>query len=249
MDNYIQNPKRYDAHAHVFHVSDGSAEGARYVPNYDATLDEWLAILDANSLCGGTLVQPSFLGNDNSRLLKSISDARSRGYCVNGSAVVSPEIGLDELEQLASKNIVTLRLNLIERPLPEFTTGPWLSFFEKVSSTKLAIEVHLEAKRSLPVIKTIQKYNLKVVLDHYGLVESVTQLEQLLNNIDTKKLAIKRSAPYRLPLESLSDRQQLAAELNAFLLQRFPSSQVPSGSDWPHTRFEHHFSNDDVKNT
>lgn len=233
------NRSKLDAHAHVFYHSDESIPDARYVPKYDATLDNWLAMLDANQLEGGTLVQPSFLGTNNQRLLKSISEARNRGYNVDGAAVVAPTIEQADLEALIEQKIVALRLNMVERPLHDFTSDCWVRFFNLVQSTNLQIEIHLEANRMLPVLETLQQYEINLVLDHYALVESVEKLEHLLSNVDTKKISIKRSAPYRLPMKSILDRNQLASDLDKFLLQYFPSDKTPVGTDWPHTRFEH----------
>ncbi len=233
------NQRKLDAHAHVFYRSDKSIPDARYVPNYDATLDNWLAMLDANALEGGTLVQPSFLGTDNERLLKSINEARNRGYDVDGAAVVAPTIEQEDLEALIEQKIVALRLNMVERPLMDFKSDCWARFFELVQSTNLSIEIHLEANRMLTVLETLQQYEIDLVLDHYALVESVEKLEHLLSNVDTNKISIKRSAPYRLPIESVLDRNQIASCLDKFLLQYFPLDKTPVGTDWPHTRFEH----------
>ena len=49
--------------------------GRRYTPDYDASLDDYAALLVENHLGGGLLVQPSFLGSDNSFLLESLSRA------------------------------------------------------------------------------------------------------------------------------------------------------------------------------
>lgn len=53
------------------------AGARRYAPSYDATLPAYLAQLDAHGLSHGVLIQPSFLGVDNSYLLAALRQARS----------------------------------------------------------------------------------------------------------------------------------------------------------------------------
>src|SRR3546814_17001564 len=57
-----------DSHAHVFVPGLSVIAERRYTPDYAAPLDDYLALLDAQGLAHGVLVQPSFLGTDNSHL-------------------------------------------------------------------------------------------------------------------------------------------------------------------------------------
>lgn len=53
-------------HAHVFARDLPLTSDRRYAPAYDATIDDYLGMLDRNGMSHGVLVQPSFLGTDNS---------------------------------------------------------------------------------------------------------------------------------------------------------------------------------------
>ena len=55
-----------DSHAHVFERGFPLASRRRHAPEYDALLDDYLALLDTRDISHGVLVQPSFLGTDNS---------------------------------------------------------------------------------------------------------------------------------------------------------------------------------------
>ncbi|MEM5300204.1 hypothetical protein VSR82_39225 [Burkholderia sp. JPY481] len=48
------------------------------MPDYDATLDAYLAQLDTHGVSHGVLVQPSFLGTDCSYMLDAPRPARRR---------------------------------------------------------------------------------------------------------------------------------------------------------------------------
>jgi hypothetical protein len=67
-----------DTHAHVFERGLPLANARRYAPGYDAPLSAYLAQLDAHGLSNGVLIQPSFLGTDNSYLLAWPSSTRPR---------------------------------------------------------------------------------------------------------------------------------------------------------------------------
>ncbi len=82
-----------DTHAHVFHRGLKLAPGRRYAPDYDAPLALYLEQLDRSGMTNGVLVQPSFLGTDNSYLVECLTQANGR---LRGIAVVDPSVSADE---------------------------------------------------------------------------------------------------------------------------------------------------------
>jgi len=65
-----------DTHAHAFRPGLPLATDARYAPNHDATVSQSVAQLDASGVAAGVLMQPSFLGSDNTYLLAAWTEAR-----------------------------------------------------------------------------------------------------------------------------------------------------------------------------
>lgn len=98
-----------DTHAHIFRRGLKLAEVRRYVPDYDATPDDYLRQLKLNGISHGVLVQPSFLGTDNSFLLEAL---QRQPECLRGIAVVQPNIARSALVDLDREGIVGIRLNL-----------------------------------------------------------------------------------------------------------------------------------------
>jgi hypothetical protein len=72
------HPANVDTHAHVFRRGLALARGRRYAPDDDATLADYLGMLDRNGIARGVLVQPSFLGTDNGCLLAALAQAPAR---------------------------------------------------------------------------------------------------------------------------------------------------------------------------
>ncbi|MFX5494428.1 amidohydrolase family protein, partial [Acinetobacter baumannii] len=78
----------------------------RYTPAYDVTVEEYLARLDAHGMSHGVLVQPSFLGSDNSYLLQAIARAPQR---LRGIAMVDADIEDAQLQALQQGGVVGVR--------------------------------------------------------------------------------------------------------------------------------------------
>src|SRR5689334_232395 len=87
-----------DSHAHVFSRGLKLAATRRYAPDYDATLAEYLNHLGAHGLSHGVLVQPSFLGTDNSYLLAALRQVPER---LRGVVVLEPGVSRALLNDMA----------------------------------------------------------------------------------------------------------------------------------------------------
>ena len=94
------------------------------------------------------LVQPSFLGTDNSHLVAALRAAAGR---LRGVAVVSPDIAAADLLALAEAGVAGIRLNLIGLPLPALDQPAWQELLAHVNTLGWHVEVHLQASR-LPAI-------------------------------------------------------------------------------------------------
>jgi predicted TIM-barrel fold metal-dependent hydrolase len=131
-----------DTHSHVFHRGLQLTDSRRYAPAYDAPLDLYLQQLDENGVTHGVLVQPSFLGTDNSYLVQCLLAARGR---LRGIAVVDPNVTSDDLNRLNDSGVVGLRLNLIGKPLPDLTSPAWSGLLERAAKLQWRIELQRAA--------------------------------------------------------------------------------------------------------
>src|SRR5476649_2515612 len=111
-----------DAHAHVFVRGLPLAQQRRHAPDYDATLDAYAGHLLANGVSHAVLVQPSFLGTDNSFFIDVI---RRYPLRLRGVAVVDCSFSDAELASLDRAGVVGMRLNLIGLPIPDLRAPSW----------------------------------------------------------------------------------------------------------------------------
>ncbi|CDF92167.1 MULTISPECIES: amidohydrolase [unclassified Pseudomonas] len=228
-----------DSHAHVFSRELALAAERRYTPDYDATLGQYLHHLQAHGLSHGVLVQPSFLGTDNSYLLAALQQAPQQ---LRGVVVLEPGISRAVMEGMARLGVVGVRLNLMGKDLPDFRDAAWRDFFGHL----VALDWHVELHRNLAdlpgLIRQLMPFGIRLVIDHFGRADSRLGIEQtgfteLLELGLSGQLWMKVSGIYRLAGTDHENLEFARASL-ALLAQSFGPRRLVWGSDWPHTQHE-----------
>ena len=156
-------PSSIDTHFHVFDAGQG-VPGARYVPAYGASLPMWQTACRVLGIGRGVLVQPSFLGTDNRRLVQELS---SNPMILRGVAVVGPGVSKAELQQLHAFGVRGIRLNLAGQ---SHDPGGWPAahpLWETMASLNWHIELHTDTG-ALPGVLAWLPAGMTVVLDHMG---------------------------------------------------------------------------------
>lgn len=227
-----------DTHAHIFKRGLKLADVRRYAPDYDATIEDYLKVLDANGLSHGVLVQPSFLGTDNSFLVDGLAAARGR---VRGIAVVPPSISRGELDELNRAGVVGIRLNLVGLPIPAFDAEPWPQLLKHVADLNWQVEVHREARDLEGIVGPLLKAGVDVVVDHFGRPDAKLGIDDpsfryLLTTGTERRTWVKISAAYRNGNEGAGEATALKAY--PMLRDSLGVERLLWGSDWPHTQFE-----------
>lgn len=225
-----------DTHAHIFRQDLPMAPGRRYSPDYDALIEHYLAHLDRHGLSHGVLIQPSFLGTDNSYMVQALRRYPQRLRAV---AVVEASIGEQQLDELAEAGVVGIRLNLIGKSLADYAGPEWTALFKRLASRGWQVEIQRGFDDLALIVPAILACGVDVVVDHFGLPEagidpSNDSHRTFLHLLAEPKLWLKLSAGYRSQSD-LAKSQGLLAQVReaAGGLQRFLW-----GSDWPNTQFE-----------
>jgi len=225
-----------DTHAHVFHRGLKLAPGRRYAPDYDAPLALYLEQLDRNGMSNGVLVQPSFLGTDNSYLVECLKTAGGR---LRGIAVVEPAVTADELGALDRAGVTGIRLNLVGQPLPDLAAGEWKALLGTVKSMGWQVEVQRNASDLALLAPRLLDHGVTVVLDHYALPDPKLGVgdpgfQSVLKLGPTRNVWVKISAPYR----NGAAGESFARAAYPLLREAYGLDRLLWGSDWPHTQFE-----------
>jgi predicted TIM-barrel fold metal-dependent hydrolase len=227
-----------DCHAHVFRRGLKLADVRRYAPDYDATVADYLRVLDESGTARGVLVQPSFLGTDNSFMLESLAAAPQR---LRGIAVVEPTATKEELADLDRRGIVGIRLNLVGLAVPRFDEAPWPALLKAVADLGWQVEVHREAKDLEPILAPLLRAGVTVVVDHFGRPDAKLGVDDpgfryLLTTGAQRRTFVKISAAYRNGRDGAGEATALKAY--PMLRDALGADRLVWGSDWPHTQFE-----------
>jgi predicted TIM-barrel fold metal-dependent hydrolase len=219
-----------DTHFHVFHAG-LALDGARYVPQYTAALQDWLVLAQSVGVTRGVWVQPSFLGTDNSLMVSALEQHPN---LLRGVAVVAPDIHSDELKALHASGVRGIRLNLagVDHDIPEWTRA------ERVWHTLHQLGWHLEVhtdQGALPKVLVQLPSDMPLVVDHMAKPSeastsdaTVQALTQRAQQVPTH---IKLSGAYRLGDVN-------AASLSHIWLHELGPQALLWGSDWPCTNHE-----------
>ena len=108
MQNNMSTQISVDSHFHVFEAGQAVPE-ARYSPSYAAPLSNWQSAASEVGVTHGVLVQTSFMGTDNSYLLKHL---QQNPDTLRGVAVVALDAGFEQLADLNTQGVRGIRINL-----------------------------------------------------------------------------------------------------------------------------------------
>lgn len=230
--------KFVDTHAHVFSKDAAAVKNARYQPSYDATPFDYMNQLNEHQMQFGVLIQPSFLGFNNSYMIDTIQLFPDR---LKGVAVVPLDSSLPELKTLSRQGIVGARLNLFGKPLPDLTTQEWQFFLKNMEAVQWQVELHCPPSYHIKLLPELKKYNIPVVIDHFGRIDpekgfNDPDYQAFLSLLNPEQHWIKVSGYYRLGSET--EGLALAQQAYAALKDQHMLSHLVWGSDWPHTQHE-----------
>lgn len=227
-----------DSHAHIFHPDLPMVADRRYEPAYAATLQDWFAHQNTAGLSHGVLIQPSFLGSDNSAVEDALQTHPGR---LRAIAVVDPDVPDANLDRLAGLGFVGIRLNLVGQDPDRFTTSEWQSLFARLITRRWQVEIQRSFDDLADIVPVIADSGVTVVIDHFGLPRGGINPAKpphraVLDLLGTRQtLWVKLSAPYRSGMT-------LAKTAASFALLRQACGGIDRfvwGSDWPHTQHEH----------
>jgi predicted TIM-barrel fold metal-dependent hydrolase len=225
-------PLPVDTHAHVFTRALAFTAQRRYTPAYDASPEDFRAVLDRHGVGEAVLVQPSFLGTDNSFLLAAIAASGGR---LRGIAVVDPAVTDRELDALAAGGVVGIRYNLVGADAGMIARTDYATLSRRVAARGWQIELHADGHQLPGLIDLLLPLATPVVIDHFGRPDPARGhddpgFRRLLAAGPHAHLFVKISGSYRCGGRG--------AEYARTLLDTLGPARLLWGSDWPFTQFE-----------
>ncbi len=224
-------PVPVDAHTHAFVRGLKTTIDARYVPTYDASWQTLLALAEKNGLGHAVLLQPSFLGFDNSYLFEALRTEPGR---FRGVPWVSPsiEVTAGDWENLAQIGVRGLRFPIYGLPAPQ-----WAAYHDMLGEAlkrDWPIHLYVESQRLPEILPILLDGGHKVVIPHYGMFDRTLGpmrdpgFKALLDSARTERVWVVMCGAYRVGPER-------ARAATPMLLDAFGPARLMWGSDWPHT--------------
>jgi predicted TIM-barrel fold metal-dependent hydrolase len=224
-------PPWIDAHTHVFLRGLAMAIDARYRPDYDASWQTLLALAERNGVGRAVILQPSFLGFDNSYLFEALRAEPGR---FRGVPWVSPSItvSVDDWENLAQIGVRGLRFPIYGLPTPQ-----WSYYKDMLAEAKKRdwpIHLYVESKRLPEILPVLLDGGNKVVIPHYGMFDRTLGpardpgFKVLLESAPSREVWVVMCGAYRVGPER-------ARAATPMLLDAFGPDRLMWASDWPHT--------------
>ena len=225
-----------DTHAHIFRTDLPLTSNRRYAPEYNALPENYLEKLDHHGLSHGVLIQPSFLGTDNSYIISAVKNNIDR---LRGIVVVNKTISDEEIDEMNASGIVGVRFNLIGKEIEDYSTPEWQHFFKKLAKRNWTVEIHRSIEDMDKILPPILKSGIEVVVDHFARTDESLDINnpshsKFLSMLEEHPIWIKLSATYR----TKSTIEQAKNMVDTLRKAYGHSDRLLWGSDWPHTQFE-----------
>jgi predicted TIM-barrel fold metal-dependent hydrolase len=220
---------KVDTHFHIFLANAINQAQSRYVLEYDATIEKWEILANQAGLDGGVIVQPSFLGVDNTFLLAAIRLSPNK---LKGVAVLAPDTPRSALLELKEQGVLGARLNLFGIENPNASIQANWKLIDLLNESEMHLELHHDDGLLNSLLLEIPK-GTKIVVDHFGRPKTDKEFLAATPGIEqhAASLWVKLSAQYRTPHLDHS-------KVLDFWLHTIGSKKLLWGSDWPHTGFE-----------
>lgn len=231
-----------DCHAHLF----GPQTRYRYDPKRrytppDATLADYLRMLETLGVARGVLVQPSVYMTDNSLLLDALAENR---FPLRAVAVFGPEVSDRELERMHALGVRGVRLNLRFAAGVSGDIAPRMA--ERIKPLGWHLQFRINPEDFISVERMIETLPVDTVIDHMGQVPTDQGTESaafraILRLVKSGRCWVKLSAPYRMG--KLEYPYADVAPFARALVEANPNRMVWA-TDWPHTTLTKRMPND-----
>ncbi|AMM25175.1 amidohydrolase family protein [Variovorax sp. PAMC 28711] len=219
-----------DTHLHVFGQPAHYPLDARrgYTPHV-SLLADYRRVMATLGIERAVLVQPSVYGTDNRALLDAL---REGGPCFRGIAVPAADISDAQLADMHALGVRGIRLNLVNPAVLSVDAAVRLCARAEARGWHLQLQLVLDAANAGALQSLLQRIEVPLVIDHLGRVPPSDSLQPLLAALDTGRVWVKLSAPYRVSTLP-APHDDLASRIATLLAAR--PDRLLWGSDWPHT--------------
>ncbi|CAH1693999.1 putative 2-pyrone-4,6-dicarboxylic acid hydrolase [Hyphomicrobiales bacterium] len=223
-----------DSHFHLWRAELPLTDTAWYRKLTDASVDEFISILDRHGVIFGVIAAASLHGEYNDYVRQALRTHRR----FRATATVSPHIDIYQLERMRDDGFVGIRFvwGLLDE-IPDIRSGEYRRLLRRVAD--LGWHVHLTDRehRIASTIAAVEASGAKLVIDHLGLFDTPDGIngeafKTVMAAVERGRTWVKLSAGFRF--EPPTAAKQYAQALVALTA----GERLVWGSDWPFAAFE-----------
>jgi len=216
-----------DAHAHIFTQDMPLNDQPRHKPDYDFTVEDYLAQLDKHQIHFGVIAAASPWSDYNDYIIDSVrNNPRLRG-----TVIVKPGVEKYILQLMKQDGIVGVRLPFIGlQQQPDLTKFAYRRLLRRIVDLDWHVHLHVEAHHLTELIPQLEASGVKIVIDHFGRLTSIKgdneqAFQMMVASIKKGRTWVKASGAYRIG--------EGAAEVLRALLDKVGDDRLLWASDCP----------------
>lgn len=216
-----------------------------YIPEGDAPLSRYLAVMDANGVDGAVLVQPTPYGWDNAYVLVCKATDLQKFKAV---VLVDPlsEQAVSSLQSLVRQGADGLRINLQLQPVNSWKSEPFFRLWEACAAMHLPVCLQANPDYLVLIGDLAERFHTSIVIDHLGRPESGSDVTsagfvKLLDLSEKQNIFVKLSGMNYYSAESAPYRDTW--ELLRAVRVHFGAERCLWGSDFPFVEDHWSFAN------
>lgn len=228
-----------DCHAHVIGPAGlyPFVDDRAYTPP-DATLQDYLHVVDTLGFQRIVLVQPSMHGTDNTVMLDALKTARAAGHDGCAIAGIAPDCSDNDLETLHNRGVRGVRINMIYRGGKAANVDAVSQVATRMRTMNWCLEMLVDVSMLGRELLMYDKLGVPLVIDHLGHMPASKGpddpgFQALLELVRRGSTWVKLSGAYRLAEGATFPKADIAMMARA-LVEAAPTRML-WGSDWPHT--------------
>jgi predicted TIM-barrel fold metal-dependent hydrolase len=244
--HHVDDVPAVNAHAHVIARDMPVAPDAWTRPEYDFTVEHYLAELDAHGVAHGVLSGLSISGFNNAYTLAAVR-GRER---LRATVIVPPDVDRATLATMRDDGAVGIRFQLARAAvLPDLAGHAYRDLARHVRDLGWHVHIAIEGPRLPPLLAALEGWDVPIVIDHFAHPDpgdplGCPGLAAAVAAVQRGRTWIKLAAGFRLAgtdswrEPSLNGSLDIAARVAAHLLHEASPERLLWGSDCPFVGYE-----------
>lgn len=196
-------PPVVDSHAHIFKRDLPLKPGAWTRPDYDFSVEDYLATLDGHGVAFGVIAALTLFGDYNEYTLAALRRHRR----LRATVIVKPDVDRATLARMADSGVVGVRLGLRHlTQLPDLRDESYQRLFKSLADLGMHVELLAYGKDIPLLLPAIEASGVTLVIDHFADPDKSLGVESpgfvaALRSVDSGRTFIKMAATLRINRE------------------------------------------------